>query len=382
MSENTIIQQSNNLLDLAGPLMEDIYRKASRLYTPAEIKNLGKVIVTGCGDSYVAGVAAKKAFEALSGLSCRVMLTIDATYNIAEHEVKLSIRDTLAVAISVSGNAGGTVTAVQNLGKLGAKTLAITEGVNSYLAQYSDKILNLNPTEQSVTPGTKTYFASVLSLIMLAAHIGVVRGKLTEADVDALKADIVAYAEAFKGEMENINNDVLKVAEAFKTAKNIEFVGSGIDYATAWFGRAKVYEAIGFTSSAENVEDWAHVNYFFRRPKENACVVVMSKGNPSNSRCLEDIDTMKIMGRPTVVVTDCDCELPEEVMKVKIPSANRDYIAPLLQILPITLLCGHMSDLLGIPFFRGFAEPWKSAGTVGYIANNDAKLPRGARFAK
>lgn len=371
MSENTIIQQSLNLLDQVGPLMDDMYRKASKLYTAAQIKNFGKVIVTGCGDSYVAGLAARKAFETLSGLRCRVMLTIDSTHHLQAHEVKNSIRDTLAIAISVSGGAAGTVKAAKNLGKLGAKTLAITQNVNSYLAKNCETILNVDPTEHNMIPGTKTYVASVIGLLMVAASIGVARGKITEADVEALKADVVAYANDFKAVVDEVNNGTVEVTKVFKNAKNIEFVGSGIDFATAWFGRAKVYEAIGFPSSAENVEDWAHVNYFFRRPQENACVVVMSKGNPSNSRCLEDIDTMKIMGRPTVVITDCDCELPEGIMSIKIPSAKRDYIAPLLQILPITLFCGHMSDELGIPFFRGFAEPWKSAGSVNYIPEGE-----------
>ncbi len=371
MSENTIIQQSLNLLDLAAPLMQTLSARIAKLYKDEEIKNLSKVIITGCGDSYVAGIAAQKAFAALSGLRVNTLYTIDATYHMTPKDVKGSKRDTLAVAVSVSGNAGGTVKAAINLGKLGAKTLALTENVNSYLAKNCGTILNLDPTPASITPGTKTYFVSVISLMMLALHIGLVNGHLSEEKAEKFKADVLDYVESFKGAVAGINDSVAAVAKVFKDAKHLEFVGSGIDFATAWFGRAKVYEAIGLPSTAENTEDWAHVNYFFRRPAENACVVLLSAGNPSNSRCLEDIDTMRIMGRPTMIVTDVDADYPENAFVVKIPSARVDYIAPLLQIIPITLLCGYLSDEMGIPFFRGGAEPWKSAGSIGYIEGEE-----------
>ena len=368
MTENTIILQSQNLLDLAAPMIESVSKKIDKLFTEEEFRSFKKVILTGCGDSYIAGPAALGAFEAISGVRCKALFTVDATYHLPEDLCTTSTYKTLAIGTSVSGSAGGTVKSIINLKRLGCTTLALTENVNSPLAQKSDRILNLDPTDFSITPGTKTYFCSVISLILVAIKFGLVNGVITEAQAAEIKQDIIDYAEAFKKEIKGINKQTAKIAKAFKKCKHMEFVGTGLDYATAWFGRAKVYEAFGWVCTAENSEDWMHVNYFARRPKELACVAIMSSGNPSNSRLLENIQTMELMGRPTMIITDVDGEYPDDMFVVKIPSAKKAYIAPLLQILPITILCGHMAEELKVPFFRGFVDPWRTAGSsIRYV---------------
>ena len=367
MTENTIIRQSENLLDMAGPMIEDMCQKIDRLYTDDQWRSFKKVILTGCGDSYIAGQAAYEAFQAFSGTSCDVMFTIDATYHLDPRRFNSSNYKTLAIGISISGTAAGTVKSMMACRDLGAETLAVTENVNSALAKKCHMILNHNSAENEVSPGTKTYFASVITLLMIAIKFGLVNGRLTKEQADKIKADIVNYANAFKDNVAAINAQTAESAKAFKDSTHFEFVGSGVDYSTAWFGRAKIYEAVGLVSTAENTEDWMHVNYYARKPKENVCIVIMSKGNTSNSRCMENIEAMAATGRPTMIITDTEDTLPEGMHVVRIPSAAKDYITPLLQFLPITLLCGHLAEEMNVPFFRGLAAPWGLNQGIRYV---------------
>ena len=367
MSENTIIRQSENLLDMADPMIEDMCQKIDRLYTDSQWRSFKKVILTGCGDSYIAGQAVYEAFQAFSGVSCDVLYTIDATYHLDPRRFNGSTYKTLAIGISISGTAAGTVKSMENCRALGAETLAVTENINSALAKKCHMILNHNSAENEVSPGTKTYFASVITLLMVAVKFGLVNGRLTPEQADQIKADIVNYANAFKANIADINAQTAQIAKEFKDCTHYEFVGSGIDFATAWFGRAKIYEAVGLVSTAENTEDWMHVNYYARKPRENACIVLMSKGNTSNSRCMENIEAMAAIGRPTMIITDEQATFPEGMHVVHIPSAAKDYITPLLQFLPITLLCGHLAEEMNVPFFRGFTAPWGSNQGIRYV---------------
>ncbi|MGI5888311.1 MAG: SIS domain-containing protein [Oscillospiraceae bacterium] len=366
MSENLIIEQSKNLLDLADTMIDDLDSKISRLYSDSELRSFKSAFLTGCGDSYIAGPAAKEAFEEFSGIPCEPCLSIDATYHLPEDKFTKSTYKTLAIGISISGTAAGTVNAMMNCSKLGAETLAVTENINSPLARRCGKILELSPSPAAVVPGTKTYFSSILALVMIALHIGVANGNISAFDSDRVKDEIREYCSKFKKKISSINEQTEEIAKAFKKCKHLEFVGAGSDYASAWFGRAKAYEAFGWVCTAENAEDWMHVNYFARRPKELACVVLLTKGNPANSRIMEDLSTMKDIKRPTMIITDFGKDYPKGMYVVKIPKAPERFLSPLLQILPITLLCGHLSDEFGVPFFRNFEAPWNNDGYIRF----------------
>ncbi len=370
MNDNAIIRQSINMTDMAASMVAEMSGKIKRLFTEAQIKNISKVIITGCGDSYIAGLAAEEAFKKFSGCGVFPMNTVDATYNIMPRTVKNSTWDSLAIGISVSGSAAGTVKSMQHLKEMGAITLGVTENVNSPLAKNVDYILNHPHAESEVCPGTKTYFSSVITLMLIAIHFGQVKGKLTAEKADEARAQLVAYAQSWKPWLEKIDAQVKELAymPCFKDAKHFECAGSGNDYVAAWFTRAKIYEAIGTPTTVENTEDWLHVNYFIRKPKENPCIVYATKGSTGESRTMELLDAMVKVGRDVIVITDDDAaKFHEAIHVVQIPEANPTWAAPLLQFMPMTLMCGHLSESTGIPFFRAFAQPWNCDNGIRYV---------------
>lgn len=369
MTDNAIIRQSVNMVDMAAPMVADMSQKINRLFSDEQIKSFSKVILTGCGDSYIAGLAAEAAFDAFSGVNVLPMYTVDAAYNLPARKVKGSKSETLAVGISVSGGVGGTVKSMQNCKKLGATTLGITENVNSFLAKNTDLLLNHNNAENELSPGTKTYFSSVITLMLLAIHFGQVKGKITKEQAEGAREAIVEYAQSYKEHLERLNTQTAQLAKmpCFKNAKHFECVGSGQDYINAWFTRAKIYEAIGTPTTVENTEDWLHVNYFARKPEENPCIVFLTKGSTGESRALECINSMVKIGRSVIVVTDEDAaKFPEAVHVVSIPTAKHPWVAPLMQFMPMTLLCGHLSEETGIVFFRNFQMPWAGGNGIRY----------------
>jgi len=306
MNDNAIIRQSVNMTEMAASMVAEMSGKIARLFTKEQVKNISKVIITGCGDSYIAGLAAEQAFKKFSGMGVFPMNTVDATYNIMPRTVKGSTWDTLAIGISVSGTAGGTVKSMINLKKLGAITLGITENVNSPLAKKVDYILNHPHAESEVCPGTKTYFSSVITLMLVAIHFGQLKGKLTCEQAEAARQEIVEYALSWKPWLEKIDTQVKELAymPCFKDAKHFECAGSGADYVAAWFTRAKIYEAIGTPTTVENTEDWLHVNYFIRKPKENPCIVFATKGSSGETRT---ITSSKTAGRAVKVCSFTIC---------------------------------------------------------------------------
>ena len=50
--------------------------------------------------------------------------------------------------------------------------------------------------------------------------------------------------------------------EGLVTNKILEFIGDGADYATAFFGSAKMVESFGGLTTYDDSEDWNHINFF------------------------------------------------------------------------------------------------------------------------
>ena len=327
--ENPAVRQSLGLVDCTKPLCDDLQKKIETLYTDEEIRNFCEVLLTGCGDSYVAGLAVQPAFEALSGMRVKALSTTELCFH-----YPLPSGDygpALAVGVSISGKAADTAAAMQAVKNAGGWTLGVTESRTTALAQTADRILKHDSMEAELAPGTKTYFTSLLSLLLLAVHFGVARGHITADEAAAVRADIEGYTEAFRPVIPALTEQCMALAELLKDCRHFETVGSGTDYATAAFVREKIYEAVGKVTAVENTEDWLHVNYYARKPAEIGTLLFAAGDSPAKSRYLEAAWAMDFIGRPYVVVTDLDAgEFPPSAKVITLPKAPRLWLTPLM----------------------------------------------------
>jgi glucosamine--fructose-6-phosphate aminotransferase (isomerizing) len=101
-----------------------------------------------------------------------------------------------------------------------------------------------------------------------------------------------------------MDGQMLAAARSWQRLEVWDFVGAGPDYATAWYGRAKVFEAVGQYALHINSEEWLHFNFFIRNPQKIAAVAAASSGNESLSRTKEAIVHMRSLGRPLLIVSD------------------------------------------------------------------------------
>ncbi len=85
---------------------------------------LDEVVLTGCGDSYFAGLAVRLAFERAAGVRCRVVEALE----LARYEVRYVSAEPapLLVAVSYSGEVGRTIEAAAAAQRFGWHTAALT----------------------------------------------------------------------------------------------------------------------------------------------------------------------------------------------------------------------------------------------------------------
>ena len=182
--------------------------------------------------------------------------------------------------------------------------------------------------------------------------------------------------KGFTPVLEKIDDQIFEVAQRFTSCETYDFLGDGVEFASAFFGGAKFLECPGALSSWDDSEDWCHVGYFLKNPEKVGTVIMADKHAPDFSRVVETIGSAKKIGRPVLVVTNADkgdfidgvdvCTLPDA-------PAGYEWLLPLMDYCPASLLAGYVAALRGIVYFRSTylengepdpSNPWKTSMTI------------------
>ena len=86
-------------------------------------------------------------------------------------------------------------------------------------------------------------------------------------------------------------------------------------------------------------------------------VLFLSENSAEKESCLAAARRSVEAGCPTVLCTDFAAQpLVPGACVVQLPAAGRSWVAPLMQFMPMTLLCGYMQTRLGEVTFRGITQ--------------------------
>ncbi|MGI5888113.1 MAG: hypothetical protein ACOX6J_01890 [Oscillospiraceae bacterium] len=320
-------------------------------YPEDEIKKIRNVILTGCGDSYCAGIAAKPVFENTEtfkgtgmapGTPTEALRNIEFTryYNTYLGWDPLTVGSYLVCATSVSGNPVRPREALARINELGGHSAAFTNNPSGIFAQTAEHVIDyqMAPSEKNV-PNVRSYQASVWSLMVFGLYMSACKGQISWEEADKQRMAALEYANSFKASViAEIEEHAFDISRRWEEdgVDLMDFIGEGADYATAFFGSAKMVESFGGLTTNDDAEDWNHINYFNRTPSKVGTFIVANTSSPSFSRDLETINVAVDMGRPVVVITDTDQKLfPDDAEVFSLPKPEYKWANPLMEHLPM-----------------------------------------------
>ena len=332
--------------------------QATRLRAPlrALAEELGRpapeVVLTGCGDSHFAGVGAKLALERDAGVRCQALEALELT-RYAVRYIPVEPRPPLLVAISYSGSVGRTIEAASTARGFGWRAVALTGRPEGRLAQAVEPILMDVPT-LGFSPGTSTYVAMLTALYTLGAELARVAGR----------SDGAARADAALGVAPDLARQTIRLAteparraaELLGATNTSTFLGSGPHRATAEFGAAKLFEGPQRYGVAQQLEEWAHEQYFVSGP--TTPIVVVAPSGAARDRAGELLSEMAFIGAPTILVSDIADDAVARSATVTLPVAAGldEAYSPLLTCLPLALTAFFLAERLGA---RSYGFPSK-----------------------
>jgi glutamine---fructose-6-phosphate transaminase (isomerizing) len=375
MTAAGMIAQVESLPELIRGEFDRLDAAARRLMNHNECLSVKRVVTTGCGDSYMAGVAAELAFEQLAGISAEPMNAMQAGRYGAPYFEQMFPRNPLVLGISVSGTVARTREALVLARRQGALTVAITGNPESPLAGAAERFYDCKVPDFAPAPGVRSYRVSLLALYLLAIRLAEVRGRLTQDQASAVRQQLKSTADVIEATVQAIQGRVRALAEAVAGQTQFVFIGDGPNYATAMFGAAKVIEAAGRHAIGQDTEEWAHLQYFVNVDTATPTFII-SPGGRGHSRAAELVEIMKRVGRTIVAV------VPEGDQAI---AGGADWVLPVVGQVPEIftpmvyavageLFAAQLSDVVGEPPFRRFSGAYQGGNTIQTSAVVDSVM--------
>lgn len=220
--------------------------------TEAQMKDISQISIVACGSAYHVGVAIQYVIEDLAKIPVRVDLASEFRYRKPLLDPK-----GLVVIVSQSGETADSLAALREAKSRGVKTLAIVNVVGSSIAREADAVFYTLAGPEIAVATTKAYSTQLIAGYVLALEFGRVRGELTQEAYEALIQELETLPEKVKKLLED-KERIQWFASKFSNAKDIFFLGRGIDYAVSLEGSLKTKEISYIHSEAYAAGELKH----------------------------------------------------------------------------------------------------------------------------
>lgn len=329
--------------------LEELDALVREKLTAKQVRSWERIFTAGCGDSYYAGLAVETALEQWTGLPVKPLSSMQFSRYTLHTQLPTS---SVLFAISNSGRATRTIEAAVLARQAGLQTIALTSHLQSPLTQEAHQVLGADLALQGFSPGICGYILAILILYLAALYMGEVRGRLGREEGRRLKGEIKEAAGLWEEALLKLDEPTRRIAEKLKQDEFFVFLGSGPNFGTALFSAAKAVEASGVIALGQDVEEWAHIQFFYRRSGVPTFLLV-PPGN-SLSRAQELAGAMKAVNAYTIgVLGEGEGKLADPWDHVlTLPGRLPEVLSPLLYGLPGSLFAYHLSEAKGEVFFR------------------------------
>lgn len=296
----------------------------------AELLAIKKIHIVACGSAYHAGVTGKYVLEGLARIPVEVDLASEFRYRNPILE-----DGAMVVVISQSGETADTLAALRESQKRGFQVLGIVNVVGSSIAREADHVMYTWAGPEIAVATTKAYSAQLIALYLLALKFARVKATVSETDFRDMLADLGRLPDQIELLLNN-KNRIQRFANRYIAAKDVFFIGRGIDYAISMEGSLKLKEISYIHSEAYAAGELKHGTISLI--EEGTLVASVSTQPALYKKTISNMVEVKSRGAFLLAVT---CEGNREIEKaadyvIYIPRTN-PFFTNSLAIIPLQL---------------------------------------------
>jgi len=320
--------------------------------SPQELREIDRIVITGCGTAMHAGIVGEYIIESLAHVPVEVEWA-------SEFRLRNSPLDrrTLVLAVSQSGETEDTLGALREAHRKGHRVLGICNNVASSLARETDGGVYMYAGPEISVASTKAFTSPTIIFVLLGLLLG--RMRFLSATQGR---EIIQAIEALPDQITQVlrqSEHIREIAKKYSKADSMLFFGRQMQYGIALEGALKMKEISYIHAEGHPTAELKH-----------GVIALVDEQTPSIFLCPKDgvydkninnIQQIKARKGPVIAVaTQGDEEILDHADDViYIPDAP-EYAAPILSVVALQLFAYHMAVIL----YRDVDKPRNLAKSV------------------
>ena len=295
-----------------------------------------RIIITGCGSAYYAGLVGELLIEELAGLPVETEIASEFRYR----RFTADPRDTVLIAVSQSGETADTLEAVREAKKHGMTTLGIVNAVGSSIARETDAGVYNHAGPEIGVASTKAFVSQLTVFVLFALYVKQLRGG-TDAELMKELTRLPDYARNVLANHEHVK----ATARTFASMKDALFIGRKFQYPIAYEGALKLKEV-----------SYAHAEAYGAGEMKHGPLALIDADFPTIAlmpfdsvyeKTRSNVEEIRTRGGRIIAVTT-EGEVPEAEATFTVPRTH-EALLPILTTLPLQLFAYYVAHARNLP---------------------------------
>jgi glucosamine--fructose-6-phosphate aminotransferase (isomerizing) len=304
-----------------------------------ELESVNRIIITGCGTAWHAGLIGEYMFEEMTRVPVEVEYASEFRYRSPVVD-----NNTILFAISQSGETIDTLAALREAKRRGATTLGICNVVGSTIARETDGGVYIHAGLEIGVASTKAFTSQIMALALISLLMGRMRTISVEKGrviIEAIEKIPEQVAQILK-----LDEEIREIASIFYKKKNFLFLGRGYNFPVALEGALKLKEISYIHAEGYPAAEMKHGPIALI--DKDMPVVFIAIRDSVFEKVLSNIEEVKSRkGVVIAITTEGDREIKSRVQYcIPIPKTI-DLLTPLLTVVPLQLLAYHIAVMRG-----------------------------------
>ncbi len=305
-----------------------------------ELKALSRIVIVACGTSLHAAMVAKRAIERWA----RVAVEVDCSSEFRYRQPILN-SDNLVVLITQSGETADTLACAKLVNKLGAKILSITNVVGSSITRLSDGVVYTHAGPEIGVAATKTFVAQLAALILFAAYLGQVRGKLDLTTARSITQALQQLPEKINQVLRK-SNQIKQLADKYVKVYDLLFLGRGVGYPIAMEGALKLKEISYIHAEGYPAGEMKHGPIALI--SSEVPIMVIATTNSVYDKVISNIEEARSRGGEVIAIAnEDDKQISQLVDQVIYLPQTMEMLTPILSVVPLQLFAYYIAKKRG-----------------------------------
>ncbi len=307
--------------------------------TPGELRDIYRIIITGCGTAAHAAMCGEYIIEALAHVPVEVEFASEFRYR----QLPLP-KNTLVLCVSQSGETADTLAALREAKRKGLRALGICNNVASTVARESDGGVYMHAGPEIGVAATKSFTSQVTILTLIALMLGRIRHLSTTEGLRIIH-ELEALPEKVRAIFQQ-NDHIRAIAQKYAKATAMMFLGRQFNYPAALEGALKMKEISYLHASGHPSAELKHGIIALITPE--VPTVVIAPEDSVLEKNISNIEEVRARQGPIIAVGTEGCDKLMRVADdfIGIPACP-DYLSPILTAIPLQLLAYHTAVALG-----------------------------------